>query len=318
MVAIDPADLYKRGTFPSLSPLQQQPQLSYQTNPGVFQPPDLPDNSHFKPIMFGTTDQNPSGLTLPYQQPIRAQNVPYQQPMTYPTTTQNLFPNPAPQSYTLKTRNLNPIHQGQDVPGVAFSTTFRNSLAPSMIQKTGFLPQATYTNASLGMNPIRNQAKPNSNFSRPPMQYNSKPHPFPTSSNPFSYGATYNQMAIAQTKPNFHSGNRYSQSTGGKERRQYIPARRKGVQGTVSAGSAFKFTFGDKKLRPSTSTSFEKKIDASNQESFPDGQILMFSSTREGKPNTRFKKTPSPETVFVVEPEDRYWDALSTKAQTTR
>ena len=314
MVAIDPAEIYIRGTFPSLGPVQQS-QLAYQVSPGSFQPTDLPDYSNFKPITLGATDQNQSGFLLPkQQQQLRQSNIAYPQPMLNPITSQNIFSNPVSHPYTLKTRNLNPTHQSQEIPGVAFNAPFRNSLAPSMIQKQGFLPQATYTNALHGMNPVVNHT--NLNYTRPPI-YDSKLQPFSTSTNPFGYGANYNQMVTAQAKANIHGGNRYSQSTGGKGRRQHIPARRKGAQGTVSAGSPFKFTFGDERRLPSTSTPIDKQ-EHTLQDSSSQGQILTFSSTREGKPNPRLRKPPTPETVFDVEAEDRYWDALSTKPHTTR
>ena len=314
LIAVDPNDLYKRRALPSLIPIQQQPQFSLNTNPSAFQSAPS-DNTHFKPVLLDANQNQAAFATLPYQQSLRPQVSTYHHSLSYPISNQQPFSIPAvTHSYSLNNRQLNPLYPNQELHGINPNNAFQNPFASGIIQK----PRRQPNLLSYGMTPVMSQtiSNPNTNYSRPSFLYDSKTIPFPTSNNPFSCGVTTNQMAIAQVKPNFYDGNRYSQSTGGKGRRQNIPARRKEGQGTVSAGSPFKFTFSKEKELPSISNSSDKKSEIETEDSSPDDPILMLSSTRESRSGTKFKRSQSPETVFDIEAEDRYWDAMSTKTQT--
>ena len=313
--AINPgnAELHKRGAFPSISPLQQQSHLSHNVNTRAFEN-EMQRNNQFKPVILGSNQQQPNFM-LPYQTP-RPQGMGYQSSMQF-NSNQAYNANPVSQSFTLKNRNLNPTHHLQEMSHLNSSTAFRDLIAPSMIPKQNYLPHASYPALTQNSNPTHNHGmlNPNSNYVRPTFVTDPKTNSYLNLTNPFHYPPSFNSM-VNQGNPNIQNGNRYASlsTAGGKGRRQTIPARRRGNQGLVSAAPSFKFTFGDAKPLPSTSTPVENKSE--DKEEPPSGQVVLFSRARENKISAKDKKPPSPETVFDVEAEDRYWDALSSKAQT--
>ena len=307
ILTVDP-DLLKGTVFPSLSSVQQQPHLAYNPNTGMLVS-GAPVVSGLKPVVIGADQNQQRLMVMPYQSPKP------QEPF-HPNTSQFLNPQPnlsgnvQPQ-FALKPRNLNHTYPQNQLQ------TSHNPFQPSLVQPLAARPSGVFQHVSY---PTPGAGPAPANFTsgvRYPgyslPSFEEKGNHFTTGANPFSYDAPY--INPAHPKLGHTGAPMYgTKSTGGKGRRQHLPARRKGGYGSVSAGTpSIKFTFEDFKHFPSTSTSKDSKT--SNNRCGSDEQVLLLSSARESKSSGKEKKPATPETLFDVEAEDRYWDALSTKTQ---
>ena len=318
MISVEP-DLYKGASFPSLSPLQQQPQLAYNPETGMFES-NQRMNPQLKPVVVNS-DPGHQAVMVPYQS-IRPQPVSFQQPMQIQNPTQT-FPNSIPQQFAIRARNVNPSHYTTNgVPIITSNANYRNPLGAQHIavNKPAIMHQVAYPAVPQTIPSVANQSLPQ-NFSVANSSYLPSFYPCESKanllqanpSNPFTYAPNFNQQV---GQPNYHGGSIYtSPSAGGKGRRQHVPVRRKGGHGAVSAETqSLKFTFSSAEPFCFTSSSREQKRN-NEMENVP---IMLLSRARETKSAGKEKKPATPETVFAVEAEDRYWDALSSKSRTEK
>lgn len=304
---MDP-EFLKGGILPSLSPIQQQPQLAYNPNTGLFVTA-APGVQGLKPVIVGTDQHQPRTMMLPYQ----GQR---QHPGVFNPTTSQIhnsqpnFSNNMAHPFAVKSRNINPTYPLNPTKTTyAFQAPLLQPSRPSVV-----LPHVSYPEQTNGMiAPNYKNSVRHPNYPMPYSAYDQKGNLLAEGPKQFSYDPFMNP---AQQNFNHVAAPMYaSKSTGGKGRRQHLPARRKGGYGSVSAGSpSIKFTFEGIKKFPSTSTTSQNKT--INDNSTSSEQILMLSSARESKSFSNKDKQPNtPDTVFDVEAEDRYWDALSNRAQ---